>query len=159
MFKFLDMFRKSKAFQEDSPEKAAFQNKYQHFQNLLAGNNRALEIITDLEQVCYGSKPFTLDYMVEQSERLLSKTYDIAEDLNALSGGKYPGLFDAVEQIGVSILKDLVQKRTVEKTGLTLPLQHLSLDRLSEVGGKAANLGEIYNRIHLPVPKDRKSVV
>lgn len=153
MFKFLDMFRKSRAFEEDSPEKAAFQNKYQHFQNLLAGNNRALEIITDLEQVCYGSKPFTLDYMVEQSERLLSKTYDIAEDLNALSGGKYPGLFDAVEQIGVSILKDLVQKRTVEKTSLTLPLQHLSLDRLSEVGGKAANLGEIHNRIHLPVPK------
>ncbi len=153
MFKFLDMFRKSKAFHEDSPEKAAFQNKYHHFQNLLAGNNRALEIITDLEQVCYGPKPFTLDYMVEQSERLLSKTYDIAEDLNALSGGKYPGLFDAVERIGISILKDLAQKRTVEKTSLTLPLQHLSLDRLSEVGGKAANLGEIYNRIHLPVPK------
>lgn len=153
MFKFLDMFKRGKQFLADSPEKAAFQDKYQHFQNLLAGNNRALEIITDLEQVCYGSKPFTLDYMVEQSERLLSKTYDIAEDLNALSGGKYPELFDAVEQIGVSILKDLVQKRTVEKTSLTVPLQHLSLDRLSEVGGKAANLGEIYNRIHLPVPR------
>lgn len=153
MFKFLEMFRKSKPFDERSPQKALFQSKYHHFQSLLAANNRALEIITELEQTCYGPKPFTLDYVVEQAERLLSRTYDIAEDLNALSGGRYPGLFDAVEHIGVSILEELVRKRTVEKTGLTLPLQHLSLDRLSEVGGKAANLGEISNRIHLPVPR------
>lgn len=147
------MFRRNRLFQADSREKAAFQRKYGHFQNLLAGNNRALETITELEQVCYGSKPFTLEYVISQAERLQSLVYEIAEDLNALSLGKYPGLFDAVERIGVSILQELVQKKTVEKTNLTVPLRQISLDRLSEVGGKAANLGEVFNRVHLPVPR------
>ncbi|MCU0587694.1 MAG: PEP-utilizing enzyme [Syntrophobacteraceae bacterium] len=153
MLKFLDMFRRSRVFESDSPEKTAFQNKYRHFQNLLAGNNRALEIMTDLEQVCYGPKPFSLEYITRQSEKLVSRVYDIAEDLNALSGGRYEGLFDAVERIGVEILQELVRKRRVDKTFLTIPLQHLSLERASEVGGKAASLGEITNRVHLPVPR------
>ncbi len=153
MLKFLDIFRKDKALQPDSPEKVLFQKKFQHFQNLLAGNNQALELITDLEQVCYGSKPFTLDYVISRVEMLMAQVYDIAEDLDALSGGKYPTLPEAVERIGQSVFRELVRKRTIEETGLTVPLQQVSLERLSEVGGKAANLGEIFNRIHLPVPR------
>jgi pyruvate,water dikinase len=153
MLKFLDMFRRSRVFVNDSPEKAAFQNKYRHFQNLLAGNNKALVTMTELEQVCYGPKPFTLDYITRQAERLISGVYDIAEDLNALSSGRYEPLFESVERIGVGILQELVRKRRVEKTSLTVPLQHLSLERASEVGGKAASLGEITNRVHLPVPR------
>lgn len=153
MFNILDMFRRTRLFQSDSPEKAAFQKKYRHFQNLLAGNNKALEIIADLEQTCYGVKPFTLEYVIGKVERLQAQVYDIAEDLNALSDGKFPELFDAVEQLGIEILRDLTRKKTIEKTQLTLPLQYLSIERLPEVGGKAANLGEVFNRVHLPVPK------
>jgi len=152
MWNFLSMFRKSRLFQSDSPEKVAFQKKYKHFRNLLNGNNGALEIITDLEQVCYGSKPFSLDYIIGRSERLLSRVYDITEDLNALSGGKYPGLFDSFERIRENLMQDLARKKTVEKTGFTLSLQYLSLEHVPEVGGKAASLGEICNRVHLPVP-------
>ncbi len=153
MLKILDIFRKDKAFQPDSPEKAAFQKKYQHFQNLLVANNHALELITDLEQVCYGSKPFGLDYVVRTVERLTAQVYDIAEELDELSRGRYPSLPEAVERIWHSIFQELLHKKTVEKTGLTIPLRQVSLERLSEVGGKAANLGEISNRVHLPVPR------
>lgn len=154
MSRFFDMFRIGRFFESTSTdtERALFKNKYKHFQNLLSGNNRALEIITDLEQMCYGSKPFTRDGLVERAENLISQVYDIAEDLNALSGGKYPELFDTVERIGVAILQELVRTKTVEKTSLTLSLQYLSLDHVSEVGGKAASIGEICNRVHLPVP-------
>ncbi|MHC1725830.1 MAG: PEP/pyruvate-binding domain-containing protein [Syntrophobacteraceae bacterium] len=152
MLKFLDVFRK-KEFQQESPEKAMFQKKFQHFQNLLAGNNQALELITDLEQACYGSKPFTLDYVIHRVERLMAQVYDIAEDLDALSEGRFPTLPEAVERIGASVFQELVRKRTIEKTSLTIPLRQLSQERLSEVGGKAANLGEVFNRVHLPVPK------
>ncbi|MBF0507062.1 MAG: pyruvate, phosphate dikinase [Nitrospirae bacterium] len=152
MFKFLDMLRKTKPFQRDEAGKTTFQNKYLHFRNLLAGNNHALEIMTDLEQVCYGAKPFSLGSIYDQVEGLLSQARNIAGELNALSGGKYGDLFDSVEKIGAEILQELAKKRTVEKTGLTIPLQYLSLEQVSEVGGKAANLGEIANRVHLPVP-------
>jgi len=153
MLKFFEMFRKNRLLQTESPEKAAFQYKYKHFQNLLAGNSRALEIMTELEQTCYGPKPFALDDVVDRTANLESRVYDIIEDLNALAGGAFPGLFDALERVGESIRRELTRKKGPEETSLTIPLQHLSLDRVSEVGGKAANLGEIYNRIHLPVPR------
>ena len=40
----------------------------------------------------------------------------------------------------------------VEKTPWVYPFQRLSLENISDVGGKAANLGEVFNRVHLPVP-------
>ena len=124
----------------------------EHFQSLLAGNNHALELITDLEQLCYGSKPFTLESIIHKVERLMAQVYDIAEDLEALSRGQFPTLPEVVEHIGASIFQELVQKRNVERTSLTIPLRQISQERLPEVGGKSANLGEIFNRVHLPVP-------
>ncbi len=152
MWKFLDMFRRNRVFQSDSPEKTAFQEKYRHFQSLLAGNNKALETMTELEQICYGPKPFSLDVITQKVESLQAQIYEIAEDLNAIAGGKYPSLFDTVEQLGIDILRELVRKRTVAGSSLTLSLQYLSLEHVPEVGGKAASLGEICNRVHLPVP-------
>lgn len=152
VWKFLDMFRKSRTFEKDSPQAVAFQAQYQHFQNLLAGNNHALEIITELEQMCYGLKPFSRDDFISRVESLIAQVYDIGEDLNALCGGKYPELAERIERIGVSILQGLVQRRRVEETRLTLSLQYLSLEHVGEVGGKAASIGEICNRVHLPVP-------
>lgn len=150
---FFEMFRRNRRIEASEARKAAFQKKYRHFQSLLAGNNRTLEIITDLEQRCYGTKPFTKEDILDQVELLLLHVREIAGDLNGLSGGRFPGLLTAAERVEAGILQELSQKRTVQKTGLTLSLQYLSLDHVAEVGGKAANLGEIANRVHLPVPQ------
>jgi pyruvate,water dikinase len=150
---FFEMFRRNRRLEASEARKVAFQKKYRHFQSLLAGNNRALEIITDLEQLCYGTKPFTREAIIDQVELLLLHVREIVRDLNALSGDKYPGLLTTAERVEAGILQELSQKRTVQKTGLTLSLQYLSLDHVAEVGGKAASLGEIANRVHLPVPQ------
>ena len=153
MFKFFELFRKSKIGDRISPDGSIFKRKYECFKKLLISNNRALEIITDLEHIFYRDKPFTLAYVFIQSEILIGEVYSIVEDLNALSGGEYPRLFDVTEKIGTAILKDLEQKKKLDKTNLVLPLVMLSRDNMAEVGGKAANLGEVYNRAHLPVPQ------
>ena len=153
MFNLFDLFRKSKIGDHISPDKSIFKRKYECFRKLLISNDRALKIITDLEHVFYRDKPFTLAYVLIQSEILIGEVYSIVEDLNALSGGEYPQLFDAAENIGTSILNDLEQKKKIDKTNLILPLVMLSRDNMAEVGGKAANLGEVYNRAHLPVPQ------
>lgn len=153
MRKFMDLFRKSRSFEESPSGREAFAAKYRSFQSLLASNSHSLELVTDLEQLCYGTRPFSLDQIVQSVEELLATVYDIAEDLNALSGARYPGLFDAVERIGVGILRNLSRRTRVEKGHLTISFRNMSLDRLSEVGGKAANLGEVGNRVHLPVPR------
>ncbi len=153
MFNLFDLFRKSKIGDRISPDESIFKRKYECFRRLLISNNRALEIITDLEHVFYRDKPFTLAYVLIQSEILIGEVYSIVEDLNALAGGEYPRLFDAAEKIGATILKDLEQKKKLDKTNLVLPLVMLSRDNIAEVGGKAANLGEVYNRVSLPVPQ------
>ena len=153
MFKFFDLFRKSKISERISLDESIFKRKYDCFRRILISNNRALEIITDLEHIFYRNRPFTLAYMLIKSEILIGEVFSIVEDLNALSGGEYPRLFDAAEKIGTTILKDFEQKKKIDKTNLVIPLEMLSQDNVSEVGGKAANLGEVYNRVSLPVPQ------
>lgn len=153
MFKFLDLFRKSKASTKISADKGIFQRKYDYFRRILVENNRALEIITDLEHIFYQDKPFTMAYVLAQSEILIGEVYNITEDLNALSGAKYPGLFESAERIGMAILTELEKKRKFMTMDLVLPLKKLGRERVSEVGGKAANLGEVFNRVGLPVPQ------
>ncbi|QLA18662.1 PEP/pyruvate-binding domain-containing protein [Desulfolutivibrio sulfoxidireducens] len=153
MFNLFNLFRKSGILDGETPEKEAYRKKYHFFQSLLAGNNMALEIITDIEGVCYGEKPFTLETILDRTERLLKVVYDIAEDLNALSGGRYPGLFDSVERIGIGLLQELVRRKEIEPTAPIMSMESLSLENASETGGKAASLGEVKNRVHLPTPR------
>lgn len=136
----------------EEPREPALERKYRTFKSLLAGNNHALEVMTELERAVYEGRSFTLDEVVAQSESLIGAVYDIVEDLNALSGGAYPGLFDAAEGLGIKILRELVRKRRLEKGSLVLPLARISAEDLSQVGGKAANLGEVVNRVGLPAP-------
>ncbi len=136
----------------DAREDARVPRKYEYFKSLLVKNHRSLVLLTELEQLLYENKPFTLDQVLAQSEDLISLVYDLAEDLNALSGGRYPGLFAATERIGVTVLKDLARRKRLRKTELVLPLRSLSASLAEEVGGKAANLGEVRNRVGLPTP-------
>jgi pyruvate, water dikinase len=152
MLKFLNMLFGGDKKQEQPGGTDTVKRKYEFFKSLLIKNNRSLELLTEFEHLLYENKPFTLDQVLTLSEDLISLVYDLAEDLNALSLGKYPGLFDATERIGVSVLKDLVHRKRIKKGELILPLRALSAELADEVGGKAANLGEVANRAGLPTP-------
>ncbi|MBU1039593.1 MAG: pyruvate, phosphate dikinase [Proteobacteria bacterium] len=153
MLKFLNMLLGSQNKRASRSEDDAVKRKYEYFKSLLIKNNRSLELLTELEHLLYENKPFTLDQVLTLSEDLISLVYDLAEDLNALSHGKYPGLFDATERIGITVLKDLVRRKKLKKSELVLPLRALSASMADEVGGKAANLGEVANRAGLPTPQ------
>lgn len=152
MPKLLEFFRKNKSFQRGVSDETALDRKYHTFKSLLAGNNQVLELMTDLERLMYDGRSFTQDEALELTESLVAGVYDLVEDLNALSGGAYPELFDRAESISVEALKLLARRRRFESRRLIFPLEHLSLDNLDEVGGKAANLGEVCNRVGLPTP-------
>jgi pyruvate, water dikinase len=152
MFKFWEHLSKRRDEADDQTRENLSQQKYRSFKSLLAANNRALELINDLEHHFYQDRPFTLDHIVTRSETLIAEVFTIVEDLNALSEAKYTELFDVAEKIGIKILADLVRKKKLEKTNLVLPLERLSAENYPAVGGKAANLGEVLNRVHLPVP-------
>ncbi|MFP4072318.1 MAG: PEP/pyruvate-binding domain-containing protein [Desulfovibrionales bacterium] len=153
MLRFLDLFKKSSETARIPQDESTVQHKYRSFTSLLKGNNHALELITELESLLYEGKSFSLSQTVSGAEQLIGTVYDIVEDLNALSGGKYTELFDSTERIGVVVLRELVKKRRFQNKNLVLPLERLSHENVDVVGGKAANLGEISNRVYLPVPK------
>ncbi|MFN2267571.1 MAG: PEP/pyruvate-binding domain-containing protein [Desulfonatronovibrio sp.] len=137
----------------ESIEDAAFKRKYEYFKSLLMNNNKALSIINKLEDIILEHHPFDYDEIVSLSESLISTVYDISEDINAISGGKYPELFSATEKIGISILREFVRKKKLDKSNWTIPLAGISSERHEQVGGKAANLGEVFNRVNLPTPR------
>lgn len=129
------------------------QKKYFYFRRLLAANNRALEIISDLEQVIFQDRPFSFASVLIQTELLMGEVFSILEDVNAMSGMKYPELFDVMDRVSDEIFAEFLKKKRLEESNFVLPLERLSLESAGEVGGKAANLGEIYNRANLPVPQ------
>lgn len=153
MFNLFDLFRKSKIGDHIAPDKGVFKQKYEAYKRVLTENNRALEIITDLERLFYEDKPFSLGYALVQTEILIGEVYNIAEDVNVLSEGKYPQISEVTREIGNGVLAELERKKKIEKTGLVIPLERLSQENASDVGGKAANLGEVFNRANLPVPQ------
>ncbi|MCU0560467.1 MAG: PEP-utilizing enzyme [Desulfobacterales bacterium] len=152
MFKFLEIFGKREAARQPAGSETVFHRKYKSFKRLLKANNRALEIIADLEHTIYQDKPFTFMYAVSQVEALIVEVASIARNLNALSSRNYAELEDAVQRISEKVLAELRRKRHFEETSFVLPIERLSLENATEVGGKAANLGEVSNRVHLPVP-------
>jgi pyruvate,water dikinase len=152
MFKFFDFFRKSRDSECGVPEDSIFHRKYGSFKQLLLANNRALEIIADLENTIYQDKPFTYMHAVSQTESLVMEVNSIARNLNELSGQRYAELPEVAQAIAGKIFAELLHKRHFEDTSFVLPIERLSLENAGEVGGKAANLGEVFNRAHLPVP-------
>ena len=152
VFKVLDFFRKRLLAECSGAGNSVFHRKYASFKRLLLSNNRALEVIADLESTIYQDQPFTYMFAVSQTESLVVEVNSIARDLNELSGNKYAELPFAAQRISEKIFSELLHKRHFEDTSFVLPMAMISLENASEVGGKAANLGEVYNRAHLPVP-------
>ncbi|MFZ7111608.1 MAG: PEP/pyruvate-binding domain-containing protein [Desulfatiglandales bacterium] len=134
-------------------EAKGLQEKYLFFRKLLASNNRALEMLSDLEQIIYKNEPFSFAYVLMQTELLMGETFYIVENVNALSRVKYPKLVCSAEKISESVFAELRRKRRFEEASLVMPFERLSLENIGDVGGKAANLGEIYNRANSPVPQ------
>ncbi len=152
MSKFLDFFKKSRISNRISPDDSIAYQRYSSFKTLLTANNRSLEIIADLENIIYQDKPITFPYALKKSKELISEVFTIVESLNSLAGAKYLELFDAAGRISDIIVVELKKKKKLDETSLVLELERLSKGNENDVGGKAANLAEVYNRVHLPVP-------
>jgi pyruvate,water dikinase len=126
--------------------------KYRFFKSLLASNNRILEEMAGLERLMYEGRSFTQEDAVLRVQALVELGCSLVEDLNALSGCAFPTLFQRIRTISRDALGALLRERAFDGPDLVLPLEDITLDNLAEVGGKAANLGEVRNRVGLPTP-------
>jgi pyruvate,water dikinase len=129
-----------------------FQAKYHHFKLLLNANNKALEIMGDMEQALSGGQPFGMTFVKSASTAVSVSVMQIIRNLEALVPGRYPQLGDRFKEIQEQINRVLVSRNVPRGTRLAVPLEQVDKNMADAVGSKMANVGEILSHLNLPVP-------
>jgi pyruvate,water dikinase len=127
--------------------------KYSSFQRLLTTNNEILRMITELEGVLVSGKDSSLDDIKSLTATLKANVEMMVQDLNVLAEGHYRELQSKIDKIAAGIEDEYRQVHGAPITRLCIPLEDVLREQADAVGGKTSNLGEVRNRIGLPVPQ------
>jgi pyruvate, water dikinase len=129
-----------------------FRARYHNFKLLLNANNKALEIMADLEGALRSSRPIGMSFIKANCTAVSVNVFKMVRNMDELAPGKYEELYARFRDIEGTINQVLSQKRPVVGEELVLSLGDVHAEMADQVGSKMANLGEIRNRIGLPVP-------
>lgn len=129
-----------------------FRFKYVLFKDLLDSNAQLLNIITDLEEKLQGRQLFGMSYIRSQATRAAFHAFRMVKSLDVLSGHKYPVLYRVLDVINARIKSQLEKRKELHLAELVLPLSRVTKEMVDWVGGKSASLGEVANRVGLPIP-------
>lgn len=156
--KLIDFFKQrfKKEAIEEGPEaeelRIAFKDRYLNFKLLLNANNNALEIMTGIEQALQGKQPFGMSFVKSNCIAITVALVRLLKNLDQLSEGKYNQLYERFDDIWNNISALIEQKKEVTDERFIIPLNAIDRTMTDLVGSKMANLGEIFNRVHLKVP-------
>lgn len=139
----------------ESPDalRSVFRVRYWSFKALLNSNNRALEIMSDMEHALRGSHSFGMAFVRANCTAISVNVYKMIQNMNEISSNRYASLYDILEGIRDKMNKILEKRKGFGAGELTLPLEVVNKDMADLVGSKIANLGEIRNRVGLSVPE------
>ncbi|MHB8067374.1 MAG: PEP/pyruvate-binding domain-containing protein [Desulfobaccales bacterium] len=129
-----------------------FRFKYVLFKDLLDSNSQLLNIIADMEEKLQGRQLFGMSYVRSQAARAAFHAFRMIKSLDVLSAHKYPVLYRVLDVINARIKSQLEQRKELQVTKLVLPLSRVNKEMVDWVGGKSASLGEVANRVGLPIP-------
>lgn len=123
--------------------------RYHLFRSLLAGNNRAVDCLTEISihLRLQGDQP-GLALLVH---RLVEETAEMIARLENLAPGQYKGLLTVHRAIGQRVRTTLTQLVSSEDVPSVLPLARIHRGLKGQTGNKAAALAEL-RRNALPVP-------
>ncbi|MEW5763610.1 MAG: PEP/pyruvate-binding domain-containing protein [Acidobacteriota bacterium] len=127
---------------------------YLTFKDLITSNDEVLEIISDLEEKLQGETYFGMTYIRFRCVTAATHTYRMIANLNKLSGRRFqelPVTFSTVQKAIEEVLEKS-RRRASPEGPWVLDLSEVDASMHDRVGGKSANLGEIRNRVKLPVP-------
>jgi len=128
-------------------------HKYESFRRLLTINNELLEEITELEGALVGEREMLMPEIKSITADIRKHVQMMVDDLNTLADGHYEELRGRVEKIAAGIEDEYRQVHGDPITKLCIPLEDIVRELADAVGGKTSNLGEVRNRVGLPVPQ------
>lgn len=129
-----------------------FKLRYHSFKLLLNANNRALEIMANMERALLDGHPFDMSFVRSSATAVLVEVFRMIRNLDEISPEKYRVLSDRFTAIQQSIHGLLTHKEPVSDRRFTVSLDEIDREMASFVGNKMAFLGEIKNRFDIPVP-------
>ncbi len=158
MIKFIEIF--NKLFKKEGSESLSdteylrndFKSRYHSFKVLLSSNNKALEIMADIELLLEGRKPFGIVQIKSHCTAASVNVFKMIKNFDELAPKKYSELFSRFNDIQQQINHILLQKKQVTDNRLVIPLALVNKNMADIIGSKMANIGEIKNRLNLTVP-------
>ena len=143
--------RKTKLSRDDI--QAIFRTKYVNFKILLDSNSELLKIISEIEEKLRGETVFGMSFVRSQTLRALFHAGRMIRSFESLSGRPSPALSAVLDQIHQTIQQEQEIQPASKISQYILPYDRITKEMTESVGGKSANLGEISNLVHLPIPK------
>ncbi len=129
-----------------------FRERYAHFKQLIRANNKALEVMGEIESVLQGDRPFGMAFVRACATTASVSVMHMVENLQRLAPGKYLSLSERLNAISRQIDATLHSGREHRDRRLVIVLKDIDIDMVDLVGSKMANLGEIKNKLGLAVP-------
>jgi pyruvate,water dikinase len=132
---------------ESSASAEPIHQRYRILRRLLGANSELLELMADLEADLSHLEPGE-PQIRQPIIQLLEGSLLLSENLNLLTNDRYKGLYDAHWVIEKAVREYLRSFQSPSGQQLLIPLHEANVDRIREVGGKAAHLGEL--RVTMP---------
>lgn len=126
-------------------------DKYLNFRELLSLNNECLELMAGLQEDLQYVPP-RRDVIGDRVSSILDKSERIVVALEKLSGLPHAQLAATVQDQRNEVERYIAALQELVTPRLSAWLSEIGADAVSEVGGKAAALGEIKNKLGVPVP-------
>jgi pyruvate,water dikinase len=136
----------------DEELRALFAARSQAFMRLLEANNKALEIMSDLEEALKGGAIFGMSFVRASATAVGVNVFKLVRALTELEPGRYETLFSRLSAIQAGI--DEILNRRAEHRDAPFVLHFSEIDRHKAdlTGGKMANLADMRTALGLPVP-------
>ena len=124
---------------------------FTHFKLLLSANSKALETMTEIEDALYGGRVFGMSFVRSKCTAAVVSVFSIIQHLDGMAPGRYPALFERLKAVQNSLSALLEPDEAAPDMPLVLPLKKVDASLADVTGAKMANVGEVKNRIGLPV--------
>lgn len=147
-------FRRGPKQEPQSPEelRLAFRGRYHLFKLLLNANNKALDIMAEMEEALKGTWPFGMSFVRSRCTSVSTSVFQIVKNLNDLAPGKYPALFDRFKEIQLKINPHIRPPELPHDGALVKPLRDVDISMADLVGSKLASLAEIGRQVEFRIP-------
>src|SRR4030066_2454862 len=116
--------------------RAAFKARYHNFKLLLSANNKALEIMSEMEETLRGSRPFGMSFLRANATAISVNVFRIIKNLDELAPGQYLELYSRFREIQDRIHQELTQRDLPPADRLGYSLGGGGKTKAAQGGGK-----------------------